>query len=219
MPNRSISELRLLTKVSSMYYDDGLKQEEIVDRLHLSKSKVSRLLQRARDEGIVKTYVISPPGIFSEIESRLESKYRINEVIITDVREPNRSDVLSRDLGIAAAGYFSRVIEENDVVGIAWGYTINGMVGALEPRSYPNVKIVQLTGGIGKPESENYATELCHKMARTLSCKLALLPAPGVVKDRQMREVFMADNQIQQVFNLFSKISLAFVGKIGRAHV
>ena len=40
MPAKSVSELRLLTQVSRLYYDEGLKQEEIVERLHLSKSKV-----------------------------------------------------------------------------------------------------------------------------------------------------------------------------------
>jgi len=212
MPAKSISELRLLTKVSRLYYDEGLKQEEIVERLHLSKSKVSRLMQQARDEGIVKTIVISPPGIFSDIESRLESKYRLKEVIVADVRYPELPEILSHDLGIASASYLSRVLEDDDVIGIAWGLTINGMVAALEPRSFPNVKVVQMTGGIGKPESESYATEVCHRMARMLSCKLVLLPAPGVVKEKQLRDVYLADNQIRTVISLFSKITLAFVG-------
>jgi DNA-binding transcriptional regulator LsrR (DeoR family) len=212
MRTRSIDEIRLLTKVSRLYYDDGLKQETIGELLHLSKSKVSRLMKQARDEGIVKIVVISPPGIYSEIENQLETKYRIQEAIVTDVRNPESPEMLSRDLGSAASSYLMRVIGLDEIIGIAWGHTISGMVEALEPGSYPNVKVVQLTGGIGKPESETYATELCHRMARVLSCKLALLPAPGIVKDKRLREVYLADHQIQTVLSLFSKITLAFVG-------
>lgn len=209
---KTSDELRLLTKVSRLYYDDGLNQDDIVKRLQLSRSKVSRLLQQARQEGIVKTVIIPPAGIYSDLEGRLESKYRMMEVIIADVRDPDSPEILSRELGAAAANYLSRVISNDDVIGIAWGYTINGMVAALESKPYPDVKVVQMTGGIGKPESETYATELCHRMARLLSCKLVLLPAPGVVRDEQMRKVYLADSHIQTAIELFSKITLAFVG-------
>lgn len=209
---RSADELRLLTKVSRLYYDDGLNQDDIVARLHLSRSKVSRLLQQARDEGIVKTVIISPPGIYSEVEGRLEAKYRVQEVIVAEVRDAESPEMLSRELGAAAASYLLRVISDDEIIGIAWGYTISGMVTALEAKAYPNVHVVQMTGGIGKPESETYATELCHRMARLLSCKLVLLPAPGVVMDQRMREVYLADNHIQMAISLFSKITLAFVG-------
>ena len=212
MRAKSADELRLLTKVSRLYYDDGLNQEDIVVRLHLSRSKVSRLLQQAREEGIVKTVIIPPPGIYSELESRVESKYRIQEVIIADVRDPDSPDMLSRELGAAAANYLMRVISDDDVIGVSWGYTISGMVAALASKPFPNVQVVQMTGGIGKPESETYATELCHRMARLLSCKLVLLPAPGVVMDQRMREVYLADNHIQMAMSLFAKITLAFVG-------
>lgn len=212
MRPKSPDDLRLLTKVSRLYYDDGLNQDDIVTRLDLSRSKVSRLLQQARDRGIVKTVVIPPPGIYSEIESRLESKYRIQEAIVADVRNPESPEMLSRELGVAAADYLMRVISVDDVIGIAWGYTISGMVAALEAKAFPDVQVLQMTGGIGKPKSETYATELCHRMARLLSCKLMLLPAPGVVRDQQMRDIYLSDNHIQEAVALFDKISLAFVG-------
>ena len=42
-----IDELRLMTKVARMYYEQGLRQTEITDRLNMSQSTISRLLQRA----------------------------------------------------------------------------------------------------------------------------------------------------------------------------
>jgi DNA-binding transcriptional regulator LsrR (DeoR family) len=86
------------------------------------------------------------------------------------------------------------------------------MVAALEPKEFPDVRIVQMTGGIGKPESESHATELCKMMARTLSCKLALLPAPGVVQNKQVREVYLMDEYVHTALSLVPGITLAFVG-------
>jgi DNA-binding transcriptional regulator LsrR (DeoR family) len=104
------------------------------------------------------------------------------------------------------------VITPARCVGVSWGFTIRGMVAALEPRDFPDVRIVQMTGSIGKPESESYATELCQKMARAFSCKLALLPAPGVVRNKQTREVYLSDEHVATTISLLPRITIAFVG-------
>ena len=205
-------DFRLLTKVSKLYYEDNLNQDEIVERLHISRSTISRLLAQAREEGIVKIVVISPTGTYAELETSIEQKYAIEEVIVTDVPAPDSPQMIARELGAAAANYLLRAINQTDVVGVSWGYTLRGMVAALEPKNFPNVRIVQMTGGIGKPESESHATELCHKLARTLSCKLALLPAPGVVHSKQTREVYLMDEHVRTAINLLPSITLAFVG-------
>ena len=46
-----IDELRLMTKVARMYYEQGLRQTAIMDRLNMSQSTISRLLQRAAGTG------------------------------------------------------------------------------------------------------------------------------------------------------------------------
>ena len=205
-------DFRLLTKVSKLYYEDNLSQDEIVTRLHISRSTISRLLAQAREEGIVKIVVIPPTGTYATLESSIEQKYGVEEVIVADVPAPASPQMMARELGAAAANYLLRVIEPQDVIGVSWGYTIRGMVTALEPKNFPNVRIVQMTGGIGKPESEAHATELCHSLARTLSCKLALLPAPGIVQSKKTREVYLMDEHVRTAVDLLPNITLAFVG-------
>jgi DNA-binding transcriptional regulator LsrR (DeoR family) len=205
-------DFRLLTKISKLYYEDNLNQDEIVSRLHISRSTISRLLAQAREEGVVKIVVVPPTGTYADLETDIEQKYEVEEVIIADVPTPDSPQMIARELGAAAANYLFRVISPDDVIGISWGYTIRGMVSALEPKNFPNVRIVQMMGGIGKPESESYATELCQKMARTLSCKLALLPAPGVVHSKQTREVYLMDEHVRTAMSLLPQITQAFVG-------
>ena len=205
-------DFRLLTKVSKLYYEDDCNQDDIVARLHISRSTVSRLLAQAREEGIVKIVVSPPTGIYPALEAEIERKYSVEEVVIVDAPAFNSPQAIARELGGAAANYLLRVIAQDDLVGVSWGYTIRGMVAALEPKNFPNVRIVQMTGGIGKPESEAYATELCHELARTLSCKLALLPAPGVVRNKQIRNVYLMDEHVRTAMNLLPGITLAFVG-------
>ena len=52
-----IEKQRMLTKVSSLYYNKGLNQQEITDRLGISRPQISRMLSQARAEGIVNIVV------------------------------------------------------------------------------------------------------------------------------------------------------------------
>ena len=53
-------EIDLMFKVAELYYIDEFKQEKIARRLNISKYKVSRVLKKAKEEGVVKMQVIKP---------------------------------------------------------------------------------------------------------------------------------------------------------------
>ena len=205
-------QLRLLSKVSKLYYEQGLTQQEIAHRLLLSRSKVSRLLQQARGVGIVQITVLSPPSIYPDLEVQLESKFRLQEAIVIEVTESTSQEAVSKALGIAAADYLQRTLRDGDVIGISWGTTLNAMVSALQPQETRNVHVVQIIGGLGLPEAEVHATDLCRRMAHALNGKLTLLPAPGIVDRQQVRKVILSDSHVQRALDLLPHINVAYVG-------
>jgi len=205
-------ELRLLSKVGKLYYEQGLTQQEIADKLYLSRPKVSRLLQQALDKGLVQITVLSPPGIYHDLEYQLESKFRLKEVIVIEASEPTSQEAVSREIGIAAASYLQRTLKDGDIIGISWGTTLNAMIASSQPRETQNVHVVQIIGGLGPPEAEVHATDLCRRMARLLNSKLTLLPAPGIVDSQQVEEVFLSDSHVQKALDLIPHINVAYVG-------
>jgi DNA-binding transcriptional regulator LsrR (DeoR family) len=205
-------ELRLLSKVSKLYYEEGLNQDEIVEKLQLSRSKISRLLKQAREEGIVKITVISPPGIYADVENQIERTFGLHEVIIVEVSEPESQEVVSRELGTAAAAYLQRTVKAKDIIGVSWGSTLKNMVDAVQFNPIPDAHIVQLIGGLGRPESEAHATDLCRRLARLLSCKLTLLPVPGIVANKHIKEVMLMDGYVRKAVELFPHVTVAYVG-------
>jgi DNA-binding transcriptional regulator LsrR (DeoR family) len=52
-----------MTKVARLYHEHGVRQPEIAPRLHVSQARISRLLKRAEQEGIVRTTVVVPEGV------------------------------------------------------------------------------------------------------------------------------------------------------------
>ncbi|WP_119066288.1 sugar-binding transcriptional regulator [Aggregatilinea lenta] len=209
-------DYRLLGKVSKLYYEQNLTQQEISERLRLSRPKVSRLIQQAHKEGIVQITVMSPPGSYADLEQQLEEKYGLQEVVLIDIESDASQDAVSRRIGIAAADYLQQTIQDADVIGIFWGVTLNSMINALQRCEACNVHVVQMVGGLGPPEAEEHATGLCRRMAQMLNGKLTLLPAPGLVDNAHVKEVLLSDSYVRNAFQMFSRISIAFLG-IGAA--
>ena len=48
-----------LTRIAWYYYNDGLTQNEIGEKLNMSRIKVSRLLESGRRSGIIQVRIIS----------------------------------------------------------------------------------------------------------------------------------------------------------------
>jgi len=210
--NRREKDARLLSKVSKLYYEQGLTELELADKLCLSRSKVSRLLQQARDEGLVRITILSPPGIYSDLEYQLESKFKLKEVMVIETSEAASQETVSKEIGVAAASYLQRTLRDGDIIGISWGTTLNAMIASLQPHSPQDVHVVQIIGGLGPPEAEVHATDLCRRMARLLNGKLTLLPAPGIVDSQQVKKAFLSDSHVQKAFDLFPQINVAYVG-------
>lgn len=205
-------DLRLLSKVSRLYHEQQLTEQQIADRLHLSRSRVSRLLKQARAEGIVRVAVYSPPGVYPDLENRLEAAFELQEAVVVDVSEPGVQEIVSREIGTAAARYLQQTLSNGDVIGVCWGNTLRAMVAALQPLETRDVHVVQIIGGLGSPTAEAHATDLCRRMAAALGCRLTLLPAPGILASRQARDAVLTDGNIEAALKLIPELTVAFVG-------
>ena len=72
-----LDELRLITRVARIYYEQGLRQPESAAQLDLSQATISRLLTRADEEAIVRITIGTPVGVHSEFEERLQRTYAL----------------------------------------------------------------------------------------------------------------------------------------------
>lgn len=213
MPRTADSvNLRLIGKVSSMYYDQQLNQQEIADRLRLSRPRVSRLLKQARELGVVKISVVTPEGTFPELERELEERYGLKEALIADADAGDSKETVHRRLGYLAARYLHRTTTEGEVIGVTWGGTLQAMVDAMPPKSIRGVHVVQTLGGVGPAEARAHASDISRRLAQRLDARLTLLPAPGITGSAEARKVLVADRQVQASLALLSTVDTLYVG-------
>jgi len=202
---------RLLHKVARAYYDDGLTQQQIGERFGLSRVKVSRLLRCAREERIVQITIAPPQSSNVGIEQQLELRYGLKEVLVV-TPSSYATATLINELGPVAAACLARGLQGNEVVAVSWGTAVLAVVDALPPTSLPDVRVVQLIGGLGELEAKTHGADLVRRMAQTLGAKPRLIHAPGIVKDKTVRDALVMDPQVVDTLELAGRADVALVG-------
>jgi DNA-binding transcriptional regulator LsrR (DeoR family) len=205
---------KLLFKIATAYYEDGLTQAQIGKRFSLSRVKVSRLLRQAREERIVQINVMPPQGSDVRLERQLEHRYGLHEAIVVSTSAHDRRTV-ARELGPAAAECLVRSLSSHQVLAMSWGTTLLSVVNALPIRNWPDMKVVQMLGGLGQPEADVYGADLVHRTASALGARPRVVLAPGIVASRLVRDALLADPQISDTLALGAQADVALVG-IGR---
>lgn len=206
------AELRLMTKIARLYYERGLRQQEITARLGVHQSTISRLLKRARSEGVVRISVAVPTGIFSELEDGIESRYGVQEAVVVDAS--NDDEYAARDLGSAAAFWLETRVKPGMIIGISsWSRSLIAMLDSLHQSGEgSNGTVVQILGGVGNMGSQYHANRLAHDLASRIGANSILLQAPSVVSTAKAREVLSRDPALKVASSFFNKLDVALVG-------
>ncbi|HHW01959.1 MAG TPA: sugar-binding transcriptional regulator [Thermoanaerobacterales bacterium] len=192
-----------------MYYDENKTQQEIANKLGISRPSVSRLLQKAREDGIVEIK-INYGESFARLEDTLEKAFGVKEVIITPFDEDKEG--LKRLLAEAAAGFLIRALKDWDIVGVSWGTTLAFVHEYLKNAPKLNVTFVPLVGGVGQTKLDVHSNQIVINLARAFNGDWQLLHAPAIVDSLNVKNTILSDKNTRQVLELLEKCTVALIG-------
>ena len=144
---------RAVYEAASMYYAQGETMEVIARHLGVSRSTVSRLLARARAEGVVRIELVAPGE--GGLERRMGEELGVRARIVPVREGTTEIHRLQQVAAVAAARFVDMVVEEAGgtgagegglVIGAAWGTTMSELSAALPVRRVPGATVVQLNG-------------------------------------------------------------------------
>jgi deoxyribonucleoside regulator len=214
MKKNIIDDERMMLRVSDLYYNHDMSQQDIAKKLNISRPTISKLLKSARDIGIVQITVADLTGRkYYQLEQRLEEKFGLKEVFIVESSES--ADETKRAVGTAGVMYLSRIIREGDTVGVSMGTTLSALstvASQIQKTFYSNLTFVPLIGGIGTVENDLHCNNIAESMAKAFGGYYFPIHAPAMVSRIKTKTELMKENSIHRVFKKASHLNIALVG-------
>lgn len=209
-------KIELLVKIAKLYYENDFSQEMIAKKLGLSRPYISKLLNEAKENGIVRFQVVDPLSTETPLEQKIRERFHLKKVRIVPMSEGPAS--LSR-LGLEAARFLDSVLQDNDIIGLSWGATIHACSQALLQRNdLDNIVSVQLCGGLSTINKNIYATEILNNFSVSLGSMSYSLPLPAVMDSKRMKDIVQKDHNIAKIiqYGYDSNIALITTGAFGQ---
>lgn len=207
-----IEQLRLMTRAARLHHIQGVKQTEIAEKMGISQAGVSRLLRMAEEQGIVRSVVIPPAGIFPDIEDSLIEAYGLEAVHVFDIGSSEEG--IAHILGAAAARCLTDVFAGGPVLGFtSWSTTLREMARLIVPRQQSEIlTVVEMLGDLGSPLLQHEADVASLQMAKAFEAEAIFLRAPGVMPTPELCKSLTADGHVQRALRSLDEVDIAFVG-------
>jgi DNA-binding transcriptional regulator LsrR (DeoR family) len=206
---RDVAEL---VRAARLYYEQGLSQQAVAERLGTSRSNVSRMLSAALAQGVVEIRIHDLSGRSEELEQRLRTGFGLREVRVTD--RPRLSERADPLLGVAslAAQLFLEVLDDGVTVAVSWGRTLQEVASATQPERTYDATLVQLAGGLSALATEVSGAELVRELAGRTGASFELLHAPVAFETREARDALLGEPMITAALDAAADADVALVG-------
>jgi DNA-binding transcriptional regulator LsrR (DeoR family) len=201
----------LLAQVALWYYEDGLDQAAIASRIHKSRSMVSRLLEQAREAGLVEVKVHYPMRTDAELERRLCAEFGLAGAHVL-AEPPDSYEMLLKRLGELGARCLQQALRPGVVIGVSWGTAVHAVVSAMPSTPVPNATVVQLIGAVGHGDPLVDGAELGRWLAQKLHASFRFLSAPLLVEDEALAVALRRERTIEETLAVAARADVAVIG-------
>ncbi|MBV8796082.1 MAG: sugar-binding transcriptional regulator, partial [Hyphomicrobiales bacterium] len=205
VPFRSLSiEQRelLMIRAAKSYYDLNMTIGEVAEELGLTRWQARRLLNEARESGIVRIEIVPRTARSPDIESRLQRRFDLREAVV--VREPLDDDdeALALDSVAQAAAQFIASLGPMPLIGVSWGRTMSAVARRLPPLWNEGVEVVLLNGAMNIRAPSARTNNTAELFARSANGAATLLPVPAILGHAATRVALEQDPTIASVLAL-----------------
>jgi DNA-binding transcriptional regulator LsrR (DeoR family) len=203
------AQLVLAASIARRHYLDGRSKIEIADEFGLSRFKVARLLDVARESGLIHIEIRHPGNIDVDLSAQLQDRFGLQHSIVVDT--PNHdAESLRRQLGRAAAQLLGEIITPEDVLGLAWARTVSEMVRALP--QLPGTPVVQLSGALTLPDGPDTSVDVVRDVANASGGTAYTLYAPLTVRDAATARALHQQPEVARAFGQLPRVTKAVAG-------
>ncbi len=201
----------LLTRVAALYYEHDYSQQQIADKLNISRSNISRMLKEAKEKGLVVIRILHRIPHSTVLEQALTERFGLKRALVVDLPGKLYEEQLA-GAGQLAAWHLEEILQPQSVIAISWGNGVASAVSAIGPLSHLRVDVVQMIGSLGNIASVIDGPELARRLSLKLGGSYHYLHAPLFLTNSVTRDGLMEQSTIVETLQLAREAQVALVG-------
>ncbi len=204
------SRVDLLIRVAECYYEQNLSQNEIANMLGISRPTVSRMLDEAKEAGIVEIKVNSPIRKDPHLSVALRNSLGLQEAIV--INGSYEYEKALRRCCNAALHFCNTLLQNNISIGITWGLATRYLCELMEENPYKqpyyNINVVQMVGCLGSGNPSVDGLELALRMSKALGGTYSNIYAPIYVRNKVVQSYLLKEPQIETTLRMSEHLDI-----------
>jgi DNA-binding transcriptional regulator LsrR (DeoR family) len=207
-----MSEDDLMARAARLHYEFDLTHEQVATTLGVSRVKVTRMLKKARQIGLVQISVLTDLSLFMTMEEQLCSRFGlVRAVVVPDAVSHGHGPLSAVARGGAA--FLNQIVNDNVVIAVGLSRTVAEIprwLGVVSPTRVCFVSLVGASRAVGGGARSPYlATDA---LALAYSGTAEHLHAPVIVRSRSMAEELILEPSVAEPLARAAAADAAFVG-------
>ena len=210
--SRSNEKLDLATRAAWLYYVAGNTQNEIAEKLQVSRPVAQRLVAFAVEKNLIRVRVDHRLADCLALADQLSKRYGLAMCEVVPV-DGDSTEEIDRKLAVAGAQVMERYLGEERpmVIAVSSGRTLKAAVDQIAQLERPQHRLVSMVGAIAQDGSSNRYDVALHISEKT-GGKHFLLPAPLIADNEGERAQWCNHRLYRIVESLSGDADVAFVG-------
>ena len=199
-----------LTRLATLYYIDGMTQEELSKMFSISRATIGRMLRRAMEEGIVEIRVRPSTAYSGDIEKALIERFGIKRALISvDHKDPEKQRELLAGL---VASYLDRTLLDGYVVAVGMGRNVSAVSEHAMSATQRHCTFVSAIGGSYRGGQTMNADHIARRFASRLGGESESLYAPALVDDPELRMQLLENDTVRHTLDKAKRADVALIG-------
>ncbi|MBR4235967.1 MAG: winged helix-turn-helix transcriptional regulator [Clostridia bacterium] len=209
---QSKGEMQSLLQVASMYYKDHINQQEIADKMGITRQTVNRLLKKAELTGVVEFRIHNPLEALPELSAKLEQRFGLKRALVVPCKFRDR-EMVTNIIAQFAAQYIAALVEEGaENIGLSWGRTVYHSILNLPVAYCGDATFFPLVGASSQTAEYFMINEIVRRAASTMNARAVYTYIPADPGSREDAELFRRTKVYEIIDNYWKHIDLAVMG-------
>jgi DNA-binding transcriptional regulator LsrR (DeoR family) len=204
-------EIQQMILAARLYYEEGITQEDVSRKLGISRPTTSRLLQRAKEEGIVQISINDPFSNDQDLATQIMQRFGLETAIIVPALS-NKTELNLKQLGLATAHYLEETLKTDEILGVGWGRTLYTVSQSIVPTLKRDLLAVPLLGGLGQINPNFQVHEITRSIAEAFGGSWKQMYVPALVHDEETCKNLHLTKEFCDIADIWAKTTTALVG-------